>query len=241
LIALAYASCQLPKVRKNSRPVVALVVGLCIATSLPTRAQEAASNASAAAQAPVARPVPAAEVPLVWSPWPLFDPYLDVHERGLMLEWTRWRSKTREQNGGSLAYGEQVSTVVHHLAVTGRRKFIAASVLEGPAYALGLGEHDFLGGLDFGFLSLSAGAGVLPLAADLDRSKFSLAVLSPAALAVLSIRIGSLRIDATLSASYYFRVLGRGPLTTQALALSFWIESPRPMFIGRHPVTVEPR
>lgn len=214
---------------------------LCTLFVLAFASEGRGQDASEAPQtAPATRPVPPSEVPLVWERWPLFDPFVDPHESGLAFEWTEWREiESRvKSTGATIAIASQVSTIRGPWAATIRTQTIALRVLQGPTVAVGLAQYDMLGSVDFGFVRLGAGAGLLPISFDYARGDFSLALGSPRAVASLSFKIGSLRLAIGAATSYLPRVWGRGDVITQNFSLEFLLEKPRQLKRRGHPLLI---
>ncbi len=212
------------------------MLGMNATLAPASHAQTAVSGNGVASRA-----TPPSELPLLWKRWPLFDPFVDSRERGVIVEWKEWREVTSNVRsvGATIAIADQVSTVRRPWAVTLASEAVSLSLLEGPTLALGLAEYQLLGSLEAGSVRIGAGAGLLPISVDYARGDFSLALGSPRAIASASIKLGAARVLLSAHTGYLPRLFGRGHAITQGLSITLLIEQKRTMRRGNHRLVID--
>lgn len=210
--------------------------GLAHAGALATAL--AGTQGTAEAAAPAVRATPAAEAPIPWKRWPLFDPFAAARE----IVWFGGPASLREVDqvtplrGVAIGVAETIRETRGPLWLSLQRTW-ELRVLS-PWTFVPILRYLYEGGLRLGGIEVGAGPTLIPLTLDCSRGKFSFGGMSPGATARVGFKTGGFRISLRAEREYLWRWFGQPSAVMSALMIEIAGERPRSLRRGSHPIVL---
>jgi len=215
------------------------VAGLPAPAATSTEPPPLAARAHPATAKPVEPPAPrssAAETPIQWKRWPLFDPFASAREVVWFGGPASFRVIDRVEpfHGLTLGGGQTILETRGPLWLSLQRDWelrLYARWTIVPIY-----RYLYEGGIRIAGIEIGGGPSLIPLTLDFSHGKFSFGGLSPGATARAGFKTGSLRISVRVEREYLWRWFGQPSAVMTGLVVEIAGEQPRTLRRGSHPL-----